>query len=136
MKLDDNFSEWVALAARRATIRLMDGREATLVSVRKGPRNCKIRLGNRHYLIWIDDIALVATEPETWTLLEAWPAVDLSERPGTVVTSLATAASSRNWLTVVPNPAALHPSFQAAEPPPLPVSTRPGPPPPPPGRAR
>ena len=113
MKLQDNFNEWVRLARLRADIRLMDGRVATLVSVRKPSRNCKIRLANRHYLIWIDDIALVKDpESDIWMKLDAWPVVDLDTRPGVTVTSMATAASSRNWLTVVPNPSALHPSFQ------------------------
>ena len=112
-KLDNNFSYWVHLARMRAEITLMDGRLATLVAVRKPSRNCKIKLLNRHYMIWIDDIALVK-EPETdqWIRLDAWPAVDLDTRPGVKVTSLADAAASRHWLKVVPNPSVLHPSFQ------------------------
>ena len=112
-RLHDTFGQWVDLAKRRGDIILMDGRPATLVAVRKGPRNCKILLGNRHYLCWIDDIALVRWPGSSeWVLLDAWPAVNLDKRPGIHVTPRATAEASRNWLTVTPNPAVLHPSFQ------------------------
>lgn len=121
MKLQDTFGEWVQLAKVRAQVRLMDGREATLIAVRKGPRNCKVQLANRYYYCWIDDIALVKhPDSDHWVLLDAWPAVDLDKRPGTQVTPLSVAAASRNWLTVVPNPRVLHPSFQQAGPPPPP----------------
>jgi len=121
-KLKDNFGQWVDLAKTRANIRLMDGREATLLAVRKPSRNCKIRLGNRHYLVWIDDIALVQWPgTDKWCVLDAWPVVDLDTRPGVQIAPGNVADTSSNWLKVVPNPQALHPSFQ----PPQPVVNRP-----------
>lgn len=108
------FGKWVEHARRRATVRLMDGREATLVSVRKAPRSGKVILGGRHYNIWIDDIALVMSEGGRWLHLEAWKVTDLSLRPGVNVATKASSSASKNWLTVHPNPAVLHPSFQPA----------------------
>lgn len=124
-KLEDNFGQWVDLAKHRADIRLMDGRQATLIAVRKPSRNCKIQLANRHYLIWIDDIALVRWPGQTeWTLLDAWPVVDLNDRPGVKISPASIVETSRNWLKVVPNPRVLHPSFQASGPPPPPPTTK------------
>jgi len=106
------FGQYVSHAKRRATIRLMDGREAQLVNVKKAPRTCKVLLGGRHYNCWVEDIALIQSPEGRWLHLEPWPAVDLSLRPGTTVPSSSSARESRNWLQVVPNPAVLHPSFQ------------------------
>lgn len=115
MKLDDTFGQWVDLAKQRATVRLMDGREVTLIAVRKPSRNCKVQLGKRHYYCWIDDIALVQWPgSQLWSVLDAWPVVDLSQRPGVQITPARVARESRHWLSVTPNPKALHPSFQPA----------------------
>lgn len=106
----DPFSRWVDYAADRRTIMLMDGREATLMAVRKAPRSCKIMLGNRHYNCWIEDIACVKLE-QGWVVPELWAAVDLDKRPGTEVRSLRD-TQSRRWLEVKPDYSRLHPSFQ------------------------
>ena len=117
------FGVWLAHARRRAIVRLMDGSEATLMAVKKGPRSCKIQVGSRHYNCWIDDIALVLSPEGRWLYLDAWKPVDLDKRPGTSVTSLASARASKNWLAVVPNRQALHPSFHSApQLPPMPVA--------------
>lgn len=125
-KLQDTFGQWVTLAKHRAEIRLMDGREATLLAVRKPSRNCKIMLANRHYLIWIDDVALVRWPgSDFWVTLDAWPVVDLDTKPGVTVTPKKVAENSRNWLKVTPNPRALHPSFQPPASSPEPASSEP-----------
>lgn len=121
------FSTWLDLARDRAIVRLMDGREAELMAVRRNARSCKIRCGGRHYNCWIDDIALVRrVGDETWMYLDAWPIVNLENKPGTKVTPLEVARRSPSWLHVVPNPAALHPSFHRR----LPPLPRVAPPPP------
>lgn len=106
------FGVWVAHARRRATVRLMDGREATLVSIRKAPRTGKVMLGGRHYNIWVEDIALVKSPEGRWLHLDFWTVDDLSLRPGVNVATRASSSASKNWLQVKPNPAVLHPSFQ------------------------
>jgi hypothetical protein len=114
----DVFSQWVQFAELRRQVMLMDGRIAELRHVRKAPRSCKVKLYNRHYNCWIEDIALVMlpTGPSlalSWCYVEAWPAVDLSTRPGIQPRRLR-AAPSKHWLEVKPNPGALHPSFGAS----------------------
>lgn len=106
----DPFGEWVQFAADRRDVMLMDGRVACLLAVRKGPRSCKIRLGNRHYNCWVEDIALVKLN-DGWVRPELWQAVDLDKRPGTEVRPHRAAPSAR-WLKVVPDHSKLHPSFQ------------------------
>jgi len=109
---DDTFSTWINMAQQRAIVRLMDGREATLMAVRKATRACKIMLGGRHYFVWIEDIALVK-DPQTqrWLNIEPWRQVNLENRADLQVTTISMARESRSWLDVVPNPQALHPSF-------------------------
>ena len=114
--MNDTFREWVHYAEQRYEARLMDGRICTLMAVRRAPRSCKVKLYNRHYECWVEDIAMLRNpttssgEPGPWFLLDAWHVVDLSKRPGTQVRSLR-AVPSKRWLEVIPRPEVLHPSF-------------------------
>lgn len=121
---DDSFKKWMRAARERWRVRLMDGREAELLAVRKVSRSCKIKLGDRHYFVWVDDIGLVQ-DPNTrqWILLDAWKIQPIPA--GQTVTPLAKARESRSWLNVKPDPTTLHPSFQPATPSPTMIKLAP-----------
>ena len=112
--MTDPFSQWCEYAADRRTIMLMNGNEATLLAVHKGPRSCRIQYKNRHYNCWVEDIACVKLE-NGWVVPPLWKAVDLDTRPGTTVRSHR-APKSKRWLNVEPDYTKLHPSFHPKTP--------------------
>lgn len=118
---------WQKAARNRYPIKLMDGREAELVGVRKATRSVKVRMGFRHYICWVEDVALVKIDG-TWTLLPPWQVAPLPPENAPQPRS-SQAHPSQNWLTVKPDPRALHPSFASSpsrpstSPSPTPAST-------------
>ena len=121
------FQAWANAARDRCTVLLMDGQQARLIAVRKNSRSVKIKLGFRHYNVWIEDVALVKLNG-VWTLLPPWKAAPLPPDNAPQPRSLK-ADPSQNWLKVEHNPKVLHPSFlpPASSPPHPTTSTSPAP---------
>lgn len=107
---------WVAAAQNRCRVVLVDGSEAVLKGVQRRAHACKIVLGNRHERVRPEDIALIDVSPlaswrpassspseACWIRAQPWPKEDLPE--------WAEPSQPTSFLTVVPDPAAIHPSM-------------------------
>jgi len=101
------FHAWREAAAKRSTIKLMDGSDAILIAARKTTQSVKVYKDARFWHCWVDDVALVKVDG-IWSLLPPWPAQPLKKDRD--ARSLR-APDSKNWLKVERNPRLLHPSF-------------------------
>ena len=103
----DLLSEWIRHASERHLIKLADQRIAVLMAVRPNTRSVKLRMYNRHFQCWVEDIVAVSElsaaemhrigERGVWSDLDPWP---VRELPGNANVRPLRSAPSKSWLHV------------------------------------
>ena len=105
----DTWGCWAFHAKERHVVMLANGWIAELMAARRNARSCKIRIRNRHYSCWVEDIVLVSNDTAQagdveWYQLDPWSIVDLTAMPRDITLRPSTSGPSKHWLHVTPNP--------------------------------